>query len=156
MSSQLSEFIPAALAGCCACLFTNPLELVKTRMQLQGELRTRGSYAIHYRNALHASHTIVRHEGILALQKGLIPALLYQVIMNGTRLSSYQIMTNLGLTSGKDGRPVLLKCVFAGGLSGGFSAFLSSPTMLVSIIFNSKAILNTVSTKRKTKRKKID
>ena len=132
MSSQLSEFIPAAVAGCCACLFTNPLEVVKTRMQLQGELQIRGSYTRHYRNAFHASYTIARHEGLLALQKGLCPALLYQVIMNGTRLSSYQMFTNMGLTSRDDGKPVFVRCVIAGGVSGGLSAFLATPTMLVS------------------------
>lgn len=135
MPNYLREFIPAASAGCCACIFTNPLELVKTRMQLQGELKARGSYSIVYRNAFHASYTIAKHEGLLALQKGLFPALLYQVIMNGTRLSSYQIITNYGFTSGSDGRPVFLKCLLAGGFSGGLSAFLATPTMLVSIFY---------------------
>lgn len=37
--------IAAVGAGC----FTNPLEVVKIRMQLQGELQSRGKYTIHYR-----------------------------------------------------------------------------------------------------------
>lgn len=39
-----------------------------------------------YRNVLHAAWTIARTEGVLALQKGLGPALVYQFIMNGVRL----------------------------------------------------------------------
>lgn len=40
------EFLLGGVASCGACLFTNPLEVVKTRMQLQGELRTHGEYAV--------------------------------------------------------------------------------------------------------------
>lgn len=131
MPSNLTEFVLGGLAGSGACLFTNPLEVVKTRMQLQGELKARGSYAIHYRNAFHASYTIARHEGILALQKGLVPGICYQVIMNGARLGSYQIFTNTGLTLGEDGQPVFLKCVIAGAISGALGAFLGSPVYMV-------------------------
>jgi len=134
MPAYLTEFLLGGLAGAGACIFTNPLEVVKTRMQLQGELRARGSYAIHYRHVFHASYTIARHEGILALQKGLLPGVLYQVIMNGARLGSYQIFTNLGLTSGKDGNPVFLKCLAAGALSGVLGAVLGSPIYMVGVM----------------------
>ncbi|CAI9582944.1 unnamed protein product, partial [Staurois parvus] len=36
------DFVLGASACCMACVFTNPLEVVKTRLQLQGELRSRG------------------------------------------------------------------------------------------------------------------
>ncbi|KXJ12691.1 solute carrier family 25 member 35 [Exaiptasia diaphana] len=131
MSSNLKEFVLGGLAGSGACLFTNPLEVVKTRMQLQGELKARGSYAVYYRNVFHASYTIARHEGILALQKGLAPGICYQVIMNGARLGSYQVFTNTGLTLGQDGQPVFLKCLVAGAISGALGAFLGSPVYMM-------------------------
>lgn len=133
MPSHLTEFVLGGLAGSGACLFTNPLEVVKTRMQLQGELRARGSYTVYYRNVFNASYTIARHEGILALQKGLMPGILYQLIMNGARLGSYQIFTNAGLTLGKDGQPMFLKCLVAGAISGALGAFLGSPAYMVGI-----------------------
>lgn len=43
------EFLIGGLAACGAGFFTNPLEVVKTRMQLQGELQARGQHAIYYR-----------------------------------------------------------------------------------------------------------
>lgn len=43
------EFLIGGIAACGAGFFTNPLEVVKTRMQLQGELQARGQHAIHYR-----------------------------------------------------------------------------------------------------------
>lgn len=36
--------------------------------------------------------TIARAEGILALQKGLFPAMLYQFTMNGMRLGTYSAL----------------------------------------------------------------
>ena len=72
------DFLMSGLAACGACLFTNPLEVVKTRMQLQGELRAPGTYQRHYRNVFHAFITIGKVDGLAALQKGLAPALLYQ------------------------------------------------------------------------------
>jgi len=41
------ECSTGGLAACCACIFSNPLEVVKTRMQLQGELQVRQ----HFRNS---------------------------------------------------------------------------------------------------------
>lgn len=131
MPSNFLEFVLGATAASGACFFTNPLEVVKIRMQLQGELQARGSYSVHYRNVFHASYTIAKHEGLTALQKGLCPALVYQVIMNGTRLGSYQVFTNVGLTSGSDGNPVFLKCLLAGAFSGALGALFGSPAYMV-------------------------
>ena len=55
------ECILGGVSTSCACFFSNPLEVVKTRMQLQGELQARGSYMVHYRNVFHAFYTIARY-----------------------------------------------------------------------------------------------
>lgn len=39
----------AGVAAATAGAICNPLEVVKIRMQLQGELKARGQYAVHYR-----------------------------------------------------------------------------------------------------------
>ncbi|XP_078057035.1 solute carrier family 25 member 35 [Mustelus asterias] len=124
------EFLLAGVAACGACLFTNPLEVVKTRMQLQGEMRRWGSYRVHYRNAFHATYTICRRDGLLALQKGLLPALLYQFSMNGIRLGSYSLIEKAGYTT-TNGRISALKSTVSGALAGVTGAFLASPVYLV-------------------------
>lgn len=82
-------------------LYPTPPPL-QVRMQLQGELKSKGTYQIHYRNVFHAAWTIMRVEGILALQKGLGPAILYQFVMNGVRLGTFQTLVNRGMTADKE------------------------------------------------------
>ncbi|GCC45341.1 hypothetical protein chiPu_0029408, partial [Chiloscyllium punctatum] len=128
------EFLMAGVAACGACVLTNPLEVVKTRMQLQGELRPRGSYPRLYRNVFHAAATICRADGWAALQRGLLPALIYQFLMNGIRLGTYSVMEDAGYTSTEDGRVSGTRCTLAGALAGVTGAFLCSPIYLVSLV----------------------
>ncbi|XP_067828117.1 solute carrier family 25 member 35 isoform X2 [Heptranchias perlo] len=124
------DFLLSGVAACGACLFTNPLEVVKTRMQLQGEMKAPGSYPMHYRNVFHATYTICKTDGLLALQKGLLPGLLYQFCMNGVRLGSYSMLETAGYTR-TDGRVSAVKSTAAGALAGVGGAFIASPVYLV-------------------------
>ena len=128
---NIAEFLIGSTAACGACIFTNPLEVVKTRMQLQGELQARGTYARPYRNVFHAFYTIARIDGITALQKGLVPGLVYQAVMNGVRLGTYQHVVNSSMVRDHKGRLVAWRCVIAGGISGCIGAFIASPFYMV-------------------------
>lgn len=128
------ELIFGACSGLFASFFTNPIEVVKTRLQLQGELKARGFYTVHYKNILHGALTIVRHDGILALQKGLVPAMWYQGIMNAVRLGLYQIFVNNGWTKGRDGHTSLVLCTFGASVSGACSGICASPFFMVVLV----------------------
>jgi solute carrier family 25, member 34/35 len=71
------DFLLAGIATTTACLFTNPIEVVKTRMQLQGEL---GTAARPYTNPLQAFILITKSEGLQGIQSGLLPACAYQYV----------------------------------------------------------------------------
>lgn len=135
------EFLLGALGTSAAGFFSNPLEVAKTRLQLQGELQRRGRYTVHYRNVFHAFATIGRLEGVLALQKGLMPALWYQFCMNGARLGSYQTFVNLGFTARSGGsssyssEESMAKCFLFGAISGAIGAVFGSPLYMVRCIF---------------------
>ncbi|MCJ8748350.1 hypothetical protein PDJAM_G00163720 [Pangasius djambal] len=133
------DFMLSGVAACGACLFTNPLEVVKTRMQLQGELKSRGTYRVHYRNVFHAFYTIGRVEGASGLQKGLVPALLYQFFMNGVRLGSYAIIETAGYIH-TEGRVSTAKSTAAGAVSGVVGAFVGSPIYLVKTHLQSQSM----------------
>lgn len=64
------EYVTGAMAGVMAGCFTNPLDVVKTRLQLQGELKSRGQHVVHYKNTLHAFYVVGKTEGLVSLQKG--------------------------------------------------------------------------------------
>ncbi|XP_057572328.1 solute carrier family 25 member 35 isoform X2 [Hippopotamus amphibius kiboko] len=121
------DFLMSGLAACGACLFTNPLEVVKTRMQLQGELQARGTYQRHYRNVFHAFITIGKVDGLAALQKGLAPALLYQFLMNGIRLGTYGLAEAGGYLHTAEGTLSPVRSAAAGALAGVTGAYLGSP-----------------------------
>lgn len=121
----------SGLAACGACLFTNPLEVVKTRMQLQGELRAPGTYQRHYRNVFHAFITIGKVDGLAALQKGLAPALLYQFLMNGIRLGTYGLVEAGGYLHTTEGTLSPVRSAAAGALAGVMGAYLGSPIYMV-------------------------
>ncbi|KAL3269381.1 hypothetical protein HHI36_008451 [Cryptolaemus montrouzieri] len=125
------EFVLGGAAAVSAGFFTNPLEVMKIRMQLQGELKARGQHAVHYKNVFHAGYVIAKHDGILALQKGLVPGQLFQLVVNGSRFGSYQILQQKGFMSDKDGNLVFYKSAIIGGLCGSFGAYLASPFYLV-------------------------
>lgn len=122
------DFALGALACCAACVFTNPLEVIKTRLQLQGELRARGSYQRHYRGVLQALWVVGRTDGLRGLQKGLSVGLMYQGVMNGVRLGSYSYCEALGITSFHGGS------LLSGAGAGAVGAFIASPAYLASLL----------------------
>ena len=75
----------AGVASVGATVFTNPLEVIKTRLQLQGELSKQGTYAKNYRGTLHGFYQVAKHDGFRGLQKGLTAALGFQFVLNAFR-----------------------------------------------------------------------
>ncbi|XP_061544075.1 solute carrier family 25 member 34 isoform X2 [Phycodurus eques] len=100
-------------------------KVVKTRLQLQGELRARATYQRHYRGVLQALWVVGRTDGLRGLQKGLSVGLIYQGVMNGVRLGSYSYCEALGITSYHGGS------VLSGAGAGALGAFIASPAYLV-------------------------
>ena len=128
------EFVFGGVSTCGAALVTNPLEVVKTRMQLQGELQAKGQFQVHYRNVFHGFFTVAKHEGLTALQKGLRPALAYQFVMNGFRLGAFQFL-NDSLLRNNEGHTTVAGSVVCGAIAGSIGGFFASPMYMVSVFF---------------------
>ncbi|XP_071692654.1 folate transporter 1, chloroplastic-like [Rutidosis leptorrhynchoides] len=76
----------AAEAGALVCLLTNPIWLVKTRLQLQTpEYQSRPYSGFH-----DALKTVVKDEGWRALYKGLAPGLFLQVTHGAIQFTAYE------------------------------------------------------------------
>jgi solute carrier family 25 protein 34/35 len=128
----LPSFAASAVAACSACVFTNPMEVIKTRLQLDGEGAGRAAGgARQYRGIGHALTSIAAAEGVRGLQAGLTPALAYQVTMNGCRLGLYEpAQAALREYGGVDTSAPAAKAG-AGAASGAVGAALGSPMYLV-------------------------
>ena len=129
--SLLVEFLLGGCATMTAALFTNPIEVVKTRMQVQGELVRIGRAQQLYTNPFQAFYLIGREEGLKGLQGGLGPAVLYQLMMNGTRLGAYEPLKRLYTSNGE--RKEMWRSVAAGSTSGVLSAVMGSPFFLIKV-----------------------
>lgn len=122
------DLVLGASACCLACVFTNPLEVVKTRLQLQGELQAPGTYPQPYRGFVASVAAVARADGLCGLQKGLAASLLYQGLMNSVRFYCYSLACQAGLTQQPGGT------VVAGAVAGALGAFVGSPAYLVSAL----------------------
>ncbi|KAJ3286773.1 mitochondrial carrier [Rhizoclosmatium globosum] len=140
--THLRGFTVGAIAACCAVTLTNPMEVVKTRLQLQGELEARSAtpHAKQYNGAFSAFVKITRNEGLRGIQKGLAPAYLYQILMNGTRLGFYDpvrdlVMSTVDAVAGKGvgttGVGKGISMVVSGAGCGILGAAIASPLFLV-------------------------
>ncbi|RUS35361.1 mitochondrial carrier domain-containing protein [Jimgerdemannia flammicorona] len=132
----LVGFILGGVAACGAVTFTNPWEVVKTRLQLQGELVRAGNLAETarpYRNSFQALVLVFRHEGIRGIQRGLGSAYVYQICLNGTRLGLYEPIRNgiNDLFSNDHSNNNIPVRIASGGISGICGAAIGSPFYLV-------------------------
>lgn len=88
------EFLNSGLAAVGAIVFTNPLDVVRTRLQLQGQLQ-RNPAKKTYRGVGHALYRIGRQEGVRGLQRGLTPACFLQFSNVSMRFGAYNVSKSL-------------------------------------------------------------
>ncbi|OMJ13238.1 Mitochondrial oxaloacetate transport protein [Smittium culicis] len=145
--SKAFSFFAAALASCGA------VTVVKTRLQLQGELAKLDSSAPRpYKNVAQAFFLILRKEGPMALQKGLGCAYLYQVCLNGIRVGMYEPIKNgvsLALDTKNSKSPdtsLLMVSILSGSIAGILGAFAGSPFYLVKTRLQSSSSFASVGT----------
>uniref|UniRef100_A0A6B2LC93 Mitochondrial 2-oxoglutarate/malate carrier protein n=1 Tax=Arcella intermedia TaxID=1963864 RepID=A0A6B2LC93_9EUKA len=117
----MSGFVYGGLSGCIATCVVQPIDLIKTRMQLSGE----GVAAKQHKTAFHAALSIAKAEGIKGMYKGLSAGILRQATYTTTRLGVYQALEEKFKTPG---RPVsfLVKLV-CGMTAGGIGAVVGTP-----------------------------
>ncbi len=87
----LKDFLATSTACAFANVVTHPLETIKVRQVL---------HVGHCPSTISLLFSISRSEGVLALYKGLSPAILRAVISGGGRLTGYNYLKDVSYKSG--------------------------------------------------------
>lgn len=122
------EIIAGGTAGGCQVIFTNPLEIVKIRLQVAGEVKTAKKI-----NAI----SVIRELGITGLYKGSRACFLRDIPFSAIYFPVY---ANLKLAfTGDDGKLPLSYMFLAGVLAGVPAPFLTTPADVIKTRLQVKA-----------------
>ncbi|XP_074647924.1 mitochondrial uncoupling protein 4-like [Tubulanus polymorphus] len=110
---------------------TYPLDLTKTRLQVQGELYAK-QHGPH-RGMVDTALGIVREEGTLRLWQGVTPAIYRHIVYTGCRMAFYEVLRDDILGKKPDGSFPVWKAIVGGLTAGGLAQFFASPTDLIKV-----------------------
>lgn len=116
------EILAGGSAGFCQVIFTNPLEIVKIRLQVQGELAKR-SDAVPKRSAV----WIVRNLGIMGLYKGASACLLRDGPFSAIYFPTYAHLKKDFFGESPQKKLGVLQLLTAGAIAGMPAAYLTTP-----------------------------
>ncbi|PPQ66366.1 hypothetical protein CVT26_011085 [Gymnopilus dilepis] len=120
------EIAAGGMAGGSQVIFTNPLEIVKIRLQVQGEAaKAEGAVP---KGAVH----IVRQLGILGLYKGATACLLRDIPFSAIYFTAYAHLKKDVFQEGHHGKQLsFLETLAAAGIAGMPAAYLTTPADVV-------------------------
>ncbi|XP_058467015.1 mitochondrial 2-oxoglutarate/malate carrier protein-like [Malaya genurostris] len=122
------QYLFGGLSGIGATCVVQPLDLVKTRMQISGL----GGAVKEYNNTFDAIAKIIRREGALALYKGLSAAIMRQATYTTTRLGVYTSLNDT-YKQKRNKSPNLLESMVMGMTAGAVGSFVGNPCELILI-----------------------
>lgn len=128
----LWKYALAAVASTVAETVTFPLDLTKTRLQIQGEFANNGTTVVK-RGMFRTATGIIREEGLTKLWQGLPPAVYRHLIYTGVRIGGYEQIREKVLGRNKDGSFPVWKSIIGGLCAGSLGQFVASPMDLVKV-----------------------
>jgi len=131
MERLAREYLSGSLASSFTAAVFNPLEVVKTRLQLQGMPEMRRVYTSGFSNAL---RTIVREDGLLRLWRyGLVTIVARDFFYSGVRTGMYPTVRSI-VASGRKAEDVsMMQKILAGAICGGVGSGLANPLDVVRV-----------------------
>ncbi|KAJ3781477.1 mitochondrial carrier domain-containing protein [Lentinula aff. detonsa] len=138
-------FVLGGIAAYIAVTISNPADVIKTRLQLQGELAKAGAVRV-YQHAPDAFVKTWKNKGIRGLQRGLGPAYMYQILLNGSRLGFYEPFRRgiNGLVGRSAEEQIPITSVLAGASSGAVGGSWSCNVHEASLSDSSLPLLGTL------------
>lgn len=137
-SSDLSKsLLQVGLAGASnatAACFTNPVDVVKVRLQMDGEGVAAAGQAAgrRYRGIFHAGSVLLRDEGLSGFYRGIRASLCREMSYSGIRMGLYEPTKQL-LSRGDAAQASLAMKVCSGAITGAAGSVLANPFDLVKV-----------------------
>jgi len=117
-------FLLGAMSGSSATLCIQPIDMIKVRIQLQGEGTGKGVNT----NPFSVGRKIIAEEGFFTLYKGLSAAIIRQCTYGTTRLGIYNKMTDYYTPQGKKAADIpFITKLYISLVAGGIGALVGTP-----------------------------
>ena len=123
----LIGMVIAGIGPAGAAIFTNPFDVAKVRMQLQGE---GGSKSKIYTNSFQCIFKTFQAEGVVGIQRGLAASMLREGSKNFFRIGLFHPVLEVLHPDHKTPAPIW-KRLIAGSLSGAVGAMTCNPIEIV-------------------------
>eukprot|EP01121_Diplochlamys_sp_Union-15-3_P005793 TRINITY_DN1612_c0_g1_i1.p1 TRINITY_DN1612_c0_g1~~TRINITY_DN1612_c0_g1_i1.p1 ORF type:complete len:203 (-),score=17.99 TRINITY_DN1612_c0_g1_i1:41-649(-) len=117
------------VSGMIVALVTNPIWVIKTRLQLQVKEKNQ-KVTTHYKGMFDALRRIPKEENFLAFYKGLGPSLL-ATYHGGIQFTAYELLSNFIKRTRNQDTMEGLESFIAGGLSKIFAMISSHPLFVI-------------------------
>jgi solute carrier family 25 oxoglutarate transporter 11 len=133
----VKAFLEGGIASIVAGTTTHPFDLIKVRMQLQGQQNLHPAFAFHHSSSIFQPKPslsgpisigirIVQSEGISALFSGVSATVLRQTLYSTTRMGLYDVLKQ-NWTDPEIGKMPVTKKIVAGLIAGGIGAAVGNP-----------------------------
>ncbi|XP_041353378.1 kidney mitochondrial carrier protein 1-like isoform X2 [Gigantopelta aegis] len=129
--SDWRPFLYGGLASVTAECGTFPIDLTKTRLQVQGQIIDSRLTKLKYRGMIHALVTIFKEEGVQALYSGLAPAVLRQATYGTIKIGVYHSLKRIFVPDPND--ETLGMNVACGITAGIVSSAFANPTDVLKV-----------------------
>ncbi|XP_014840085.1 PREDICTED: mitochondrial basic amino acids transporter-like isoform X1 [Poecilia mexicana] len=124
------QFLAGAAAGILQSVICCPMELAKTRMQMQGTGQKKSSSKKLYKNSLDCLWHIYRREGLRGINRGMVTTLVREAPGFGVYFWSYAVLTQ-SLGCEPNDSYMIPKLLFSGGMAGIASWIVTYPADVI-------------------------
>lgn len=136
--SVTNQFLAGAAAGSIQCVICCPMELAKTRMQMQGTGEKKSARKL-YKNSLDCLVRIYRREGVRGVNRGMVTTLIRETPGFGVYFLAYDVLTR-SLGCEPEDRYMIPKLLFAGGMAGIASWLSTYPVDVIKSRFQADGV----------------
>ncbi|CAE7292414.1 ucpB [Symbiodinium natans] len=132
--AALQQIGLAGISNAIAACFTNPVDVVKVRMQLAGVSQITSCNA---QTVLSSGQKLLQQEGLSGLQRGLRPSVLRELSYSGMRMGLYEPvrekLAGLGQQERRQRTSPLMVKVLAGAITGAVGSVIANPFDLLKV-----------------------